>query len=91
MISEAGVQEKYLLCQEENEQQAENCVPAGGVYESHPGTEGSHGSGAAFHGRIRCKDVLEAAWELDKGRISSTSLRRKSAQRLLEIKRLRSL
>ena len=78
------VQEKYLQCQEKNEQQEENCIRLAEYMnsileqkvltdlEQHSMTE-------------KMKEVLETAWQLDKGKISSTTYE-EICLRLLDIK-----
>ena len=78
------VQEKYLQCQEENEQQVENCIRLAEYMnsileqkvltdlEQHSMTE-------------KMKEVLETALQLDKGKISSTTYE-EICLRLLDIK-----
>ena len=80
----SGVQEKYLQCQEKNEQQEENCIRLAEYMnsileqkvltdlEQHSMTE-------------KMKEVLETAWQLDKGKISSTTYE-EICLRLLDIK-----
>ena len=72
----SGVQEKYLQCQEKNEQQEENCIRLAeymnSILEQHSMTE-------------KMKEVLETAWQLDKGKISSTTYE-EICLRLLDIK-----
>ena len=80
----SGVQEKYLQCQEKNEQQVENCIRLAEYMnsileqkiltdlEQHSMTE-------------KMKEVLETAWQLDKGKISSTTYE-EICLRLLDIK-----
>lgn len=78
------VQEKYLLCQEEDESQIENCVKL--VEYMNPILEQK--VLADFEQRSmteKMQEILEKAWELDKGKISST-VYEKVCQRLLEIK-----
>ena len=78
------VQEKYLQCQEKNEQQEENCIRLAEYMnsileqkvltdlEQHSMTE-------------KMKEVLETAWQLNKGKISSTTYE-EICLRLLDIK-----
>ena len=80
----SGVQEKYLQCQEKNEQQEENCIRLAEYMnsileqkvltdlEQHSMTE-------------KMKEVLETACQLDKGKISSTTYE-EICLRLLDIK-----
>ena len=80
----SGVQEIYLQCQEKNEQQEENCIRLAEYMnsileqkvltdlEQHSMTE-------------KMKEVLETAWQLDKGKISSTTYE-EICLRLLDIK-----
>ena len=80
----SGVQEKYLQCQEKNEQQEENCIRLAEYMnsileqkvltdlEQHSMTE-------------KMKEILETAWQLDKGKISSTTYE-EICLRLLDIK-----
>ena len=80
----SGVQEKYLQCQEKNEKQVENCIRLAEYMnsileqkvltdlEQHSMTE-------------KMKEVLETAWQLDKGKISSTTYE-EICLRLLDIK-----
>ena len=65
------VQEKYLLCQEENEQQVENCVNLveymNPILEQNVLTDIEQKSMTD-----KMKEFLQKAWDLDKIRISST-------------------
>ena len=80
----SGVQEKYLLCQEENEQQTENCIRLAEymnpILEQKVLTDLEQQSMTE-----KMKDVLETAWQLDKGKISST-VYEEICLRLLETK-----
>ena len=53
------VQEKYLLCQEENEEQVENCVKLVEYMNPHPGTAGTYRPGTAFHDTEKCRKYLK--------------------------------
>ena len=78
------VQEKYLLCQEENEQQVENCVNL--VEYMNPILEQNVLTDIVQKSMTdKMQEVLQKAWDLDKIRISST-VYEKVCQRLLEIK-----
>ena len=78
------VQEKYLLCQEENEQQVENCVNL--VEYMNPILEQKVLTDIEQKSMTdKMQEVLQKAWDLDKIRISST-VYEKVCQRLLEIK-----
>ena len=78
------VQEKYLLCQEENEEQVENCVKL--VEYMNPILEQQVLTGLEQRSMTqKMQEVLEKAWTLDKIKISST-VYEKVCQRLLEIK-----
>ena len=78
------VQEKYLLCQEENEQQVENCVNL--VEYMNPILEQKVITDIEQKSMTdEMQEVLQKAWDLDKIRISST-VYEKVCQRLLEIK-----
>ena len=67
----SGVQEKYLLCQEKNEQQTENCIRLAEYM--NPILEQKVLTDLEQHSMAeKMKDVLETAWQLDKGKISST-------------------
>ena len=78
------VQTDYLLCQEENEQQVENCIKLveymNPILEQQVLTDLEQRSMAE-----RMQEVLQKAWELDKIKISST-VYEKVCQRLLEVK-----
>ena len=78
------VQTDYLLCQEENEQQVENCIKLveymNPILEQQVLTNLEQRSMAE-----RMQEVLQKAWELDKIKISST-VYEKVCQRLLEVK-----
>lgn len=78
------VQTDYLLCQEENEQQVENCIKLveymNPILEQQVLTSLEQRSMAE-----RMQEVLQKAWELDKIKISST-VYEKVCQRLLEVK-----
>ena len=78
------VQEKYLLCQEENEQQVENCVNLveymNPILEQEVLTDIEQKSMTD-----KMQEILQKAWDLDKTKISST-VYEKVCQRLLEIK-----
>ena len=78
------VQTDYLLCQEENEQQVENCIKfveyMNPILEQQVLTNLEQRSMAE-----RMQEVLQKAWELDKIKISST-VYEKVCQRLLEVK-----
>ena len=78
------VQEKYLLCQEENEEQVENCVKL--VEYMNPILEQQVLTGLEQRSMTqKMQEVLEKAWTLDKIKISST-VYEKVCQCLLEIK-----
>lgn len=80
----SGVQEKYLLCQEENEQQTENCIRLAEYM--NPILEQKVLTDLEQHSMTeKMKDVLETAWQLDKGKISST-VYEEICLRLLETK-----
>ena len=80
----SGVQEKYLLCQEENEQQTENCIRLAEYM--NPILEQKILTDLEQHSMAeKMKDVLETAWQLDKGKISST-VYEEICLRLLETK-----
>lgn len=65
------VQEKYLLCQEENEQQVENCVNL--VEYMNPILEQKVLTDIEQKSMTdKMQEVLQKAWDLDKIRISST-------------------
>lgn len=73
----SGVQEKYLLCQEENEQQTENCIRLAEYM--NPILEQKILTDLEQHSMAeKMKDVLETAWQLDKGR-SAVPYTKKSA------------
>lgn len=78
------VQTDYLLCQEENEQQVENCIKLveymNPILEQQVLTNLEQRSMAE-----RMQEVLQKAWEFDKIKISST-VYEKVCQRLLEVK-----
>ena len=78
------VKTDYLLCQEENEQQVENCIKLveymNPILEQQVLTNLEQRSMAE-----RMQEVLQKAWELDKIKISST-VYEKVCQRLLEVK-----
>ena len=78
------VQTDYLLCQEENEQQVENCIKLveymNPILEQQVLTDLEQRSMAE-----RMQEALQKAWELDKIKISST-VYEKVCQRLLEVK-----
>lgn len=77
------IQEEYLLCQEENEQQVENCIKLA----EHMNPILEQGVLTDLEQRSmteRMQEVLQKAWELDKGKISSP-VYEKICQRLLEI------
>lgn len=78
------VQTDYLLCQEENEQQVENCIKLveymNPILEQQVLTNLEQRSMAE-----RMQEMLQKAWELDKIKISST-VYEKVCQRLLEVK-----
>ena len=80
----SGVQEKYLQCQEKNEQQEENCIRLAeymnSILEQKVLTDLEHHSMTE-----KMKEVLETAWQLDKGKISSTTYE-EICLRLLDIK-----
>ena len=79
------VQKKYLLCQEENEQQVENCVNL--VEYMNPILEQKVLTDIEQKSMTdKMQEVLQKAWDLDKIRISST-VYEKVCQRLLEINR----
>ena len=80
----SGVQEKYLLCQEKNEQQTENCIRLAEYM--NPILEQKVLTDLEQHSMAeKMKDVLETAWQLDKGKISST-VYEEICLRLLETK-----
>ena len=78
------VQTDYLLCQEENEQQVENCVNLieymNPILEQEVLTDLEQRSMTE-----RMQEVLQKAWDLNRAKISST-VYEKVCQRLLEIK-----
>ena len=78
------VQTDYLLCQEENEQQVENCIKLveymNPILEQQVLTNLEQRSMAE-----RMQEVLQKAWEFDKIKISST-VYEKVCQRLSEVK-----
>ena len=78
------VQEKYLQCQEENEQQVENCIRLAeymnSILEQKVLTDLEQ-----YSMTEKMKEVLETAWQLDKGKISSTTYE-EICLRLLDIK-----
>lgn len=77
------IQEDYLLCQEENEQQVENCIKL--AEQMNPILEQAVLTDLEQRSMTeRMQEVLQKAWELDKGKISS-SVYEKICQRLLEI------
>ena len=80
----AGVHERYRICQEEDENQAKNCIQLveymNPVVEQNVLTDLEQRSMAE-----RMDEVLEKAWQLDRGKISSTVYEEVS-QNLLGIK-----
>ena len=80
----SGVQEKYLQCQEKNEQQEENCIRLAEYMNSI--LEQKVLTDLEQHSMTKkMKEVLETAWQLDKGKISST-IYEEICLRLLDIK-----
>lgn len=71
----SGVQEKYLLCQEENEQQTENCIRLAEYM--NPILEQKILTDLEQHSMAeKMKDVLETAWQLDKRKDQQYRIRR---------------
>lgn len=74
------VQEKYLLCQEENEEQVENCVKL--VEYMNPILEQQVLTGLEQRSMTqKMQEVLEKAWTLDKIKNQQHSLQKKYGQR----------